>query len=96
MCFLLFSIISLSGVFMLSVVLFQIMQCLESLSSVPRCKFINCFMMFWALLTTSAGLMMMLGPSDFLSYILLLVILLGFRRVIIKTEKAKAVEAMKK
>ena len=90
----LFLIISLSGVFMLFAVLFQIMQCLESSSSDPRCKFINCFMTIWALLTMSAGLITMLGPSDFLTYILLLVILLGFRRVIIKTEKAKAVEAM--
>jgi hypothetical protein len=36
------------------------------------------------------------AQSGFLSLILLLVLLLGYRRVIVKTEKAKAMEAVNK
>lgn len=39
---------------------------------------------------------MSLGPSGFLYLILLLVVLLGCRRVVVKTEKAKAAEEMTK
>ena len=74
-------------------VLIQIMQCLGFSGSDLQCRFINCFMTFWGLITTSAGTIMTLAPSRFI-FLFLLVILLGCRRVIVKTEKAKAVEGM--